>query len=280
MPPTTTSVDEYVSALDVNTAERDPLLSRNPAAIVPALDGFVASAEPAVTFTSLASVCVPAFADACSIVIVEQNEAGYQIRSPRQDAGADGRGALVVSVCEPYRPADSAAEEPDGYSATVAFSWADPARPARSDAVIAQLLADRAAHLTRGERLAAAAERHAARAENLQIALASNREIGQALGILMITHKITSQHAFHLISEVSQNSNRKLREVAADICDTGTLDTGTLDTAHLLAHPTNRPPRAPDDHVLSPPLRRPAPPGGRRLPCPPVAPGLVGRAGQ
>ena len=58
---------------------------------------------------------------------------------------------------------------------------------------------------------------------NLQKALASNREIGTAMGILMATHKITREQAFDLLRITSQSSNRKLREIATEVADTGVL---------------------------------------------------------
>jgi GAF domain-containing protein len=69
--------------------------------------------------------------------------------------------------------------------------------------------------------LAKAAEHdHAA---NLAIALQTNRIIAEALGILMSTYKINEQQAFDLLRLVSQHTNRKLRDVAADVAHTGAL---------------------------------------------------------
>jgi DNA-binding response OmpR family regulator len=61
------------------------------------------------------------------------------------------------------------------------------------------------------------------RAEHLERALASNRTIGTAIGILMAGRRITSDEAFSLLRERSQHSNRRLREVAEDVIYTGTL---------------------------------------------------------
>ena len=59
--------------------------------------------------------------------------------------------------------------------------------------------------------------RHAARAEQLEVGMATNREIGAAVGILMATHKISQQEAFDLLSAASQRLNRKLRDIASGI---------------------------------------------------------------
>jgi len=58
---------------------------------------------------------------------------------------------------------------------------------------------------------------------NLQAALQSSREIGAALGILMAHHKITQEDAFVLLRGASQQLHIKLRQVAADVVETGTL---------------------------------------------------------
>ncbi|TQM61975.1 GAF and ANTAR domain-containing protein [Humibacillus xanthopallidus] len=62
------------------------------------------------------------------------------------------------------------------------------------------------------------------RADNLQRALDSNRDIATAVGVLMSEQKITRDQAFDLLRIASQNTNRKLREVALDVIETGALD--------------------------------------------------------
>jgi GAF domain-containing protein len=67
----------------------------------------------------------------------------------------------------------------------------------------------------------AAAREHVA---HLQRALASNRDIGVAMGVLMNQHKVTRSQAFDLLRVASQNSNRKLAHIAVEVGDTGILD--------------------------------------------------------
>jgi hypothetical protein len=71
--------------------------------------------------------------------------------------------------------------------------------------------------------LAVALTANQARVENLQKALQSNRDIGVAMGVLMARHRITREQAFGLLRMASQNSNRKLHDVARDVADTGEL---------------------------------------------------------
>jgi len=62
-----------------------------------------------------------------------------------------------------------------------------------------------------------------AEAGNLRIALASSREIGIALGIVMATHRVSEQAAFDMLRVASQHTHRKLRDVAADVALTGAV---------------------------------------------------------
>jgi GAF domain-containing protein len=59
--------------------------------------------------------------------------------------------------------------------------------------------------------------------EALSRALDSRTEIGQAQGILMAQRGLTADQAFETLSRISQNENRKLRDIAADIARTGEL---------------------------------------------------------
>jgi GAF domain-containing protein len=65
--------------------------------------------------------------------------------------------------------------------------------------------------------VALAGARQSERAAQLQEGLATNREIGAAIGILMATHGISSEDAFDMLSNASQRLNRKLRDIATGI---------------------------------------------------------------
>jgi len=72
---------------------------------------------------------------------------------------------------------------------------------------------------------AAIALAQAQKLNHLGIALASRDVIGQAKGVLMERYKITSDQAFALLAKASQDTNRKLHEVAEYLTHTGVLDT-------------------------------------------------------
>jgi hypothetical protein len=61
------------------------------------------------------------------------------------------------------------------------------------------------------------------RAANLEVALESNREIGTAIGVLMAVHQLTRDQAHELLRVASQDSNRKLAEIATEVVETGQL---------------------------------------------------------
>ncbi|HEX7187601.1 MAG TPA: GAF and ANTAR domain-containing protein [Actinomycetes bacterium] len=65
--------------------------------------------------------------------------------------------------------------------------------------------------------VAVAGARHSERAAQFEEGMATNREIGAAIGILMATHGISSDEAFAMLSQASQRLNRKLRDIATGI---------------------------------------------------------------
>jgi hypothetical protein len=70
----------------------------------------------------------------------------------------------------------------------------------------------------------------------LRAAITSNREIGIAVGILMSQRKITKEQAFDLLRVASQQSNRKLRDLADDVVFTGTMPDGSSRVARQEQH--------------------------------------------
>jgi GAF domain-containing protein len=58
---------------------------------------------------------------------------------------------------------------------------------------------------------------------HVETAMQSRHRIGMAQGILMERNKLTQQQAFAALVKSSQNSNRKLRDVAAHLAEVGDL---------------------------------------------------------
>lgn len=65
------------------------------------------------------------------------------------------------------------------------------------------------------------------RADNLELALTSSRQIGAAVGIVMAQQRCTYDEALLLIRRASQHTHRKVRDLAEDIMLTGALPDGS-----------------------------------------------------
>src|SRR3954468_9856720 len=61
------------------------------------------------------------------------------------------------------------------------------------------------------------------RGDNLLVALESSRQIGMAMGILMSSKLITADEAFDQLRSASQHLHRRVRDVAEEVMETGTL---------------------------------------------------------
>jgi GAF domain-containing protein len=80
----------------------------------------------------------------------------------------------------------------------------------------AALLADHAA-------LAVEAAVHAELADQLKSALSTSRTIGAAIGVLVERHRVTPEKAFDMLRRTSQNTNRRLADLADQLVQTGDL---------------------------------------------------------
>jgi AmiR/NasT family two-component response regulator len=74
---------------------------------------------------------------------------------------------------------------------------------------------------------------HGDDAATLRKGLLSNREIGKAVGMLMLLHGMTEEQAFDLLRRHSQGLNIKLADVAREVIER---------RGHLPSNGENRPP--------------------------------------
>jgi AmiR/NasT family two-component response regulator len=58
---------------------------------------------------------------------------------------------------------------------------------------------------------------------HLQLALQTNRSIGVAIGIVMARRGLTVDQSFELLRDVSQQTHRRIRDLAEEIVYTGEL---------------------------------------------------------
>jgi ANTAR domain len=203
--------------------------------------------DPSDVFTRLAATCVPAFCDGVRLDLYGDGGSTVNVSYPPTDVGTDATDAL--SDTDERQLGTAEAHEADGnvqelrmrpgriviairseptageplIGGTITCTWRDHGRPTEVDTVVGRMLADRAMANVRIASLANALQEQRMRAANLELALATNREIGQAIGILMATHHLTASQAFDQLRKASQHAHRKLREIAADVVETGTL---------------------------------------------------------
>ena len=202
--------------------------------IVELLAGMVGSAEPAVVLTSATRLCTSQLCVSAVAAVSEAGERTYRIASPLEpfrprqvDSGRPP--GTVVAFGGVTVPPNSVVTELSG-PATAMHSAYDGVLvmtfgcTAPTDPLLGQLVADRVVSLVAVERLHDIAEMHRTYGENLQAALQSSREIGVALGIIMNRLRSTEAQALDLLRVSSQDSQRKIRDLAADIVYTGALD--------------------------------------------------------
>ena len=103
-------------------------------------------------------------------------------------------------------------------------------KPFSSDELLARVLANHELAQLREK----AVSRAEARGDQIRAGLESNRIIGTAIGILMTEHHLSAAPAFQLLVAASQHSNRKLRDIAADVTTTGRLPLRPTLTDELL----------------------------------------------
>ncbi len=200
--------------------------------ILQALNGLVASAEPAVVFTSLARLCVPVLCDGATITVTTADQLAYQAKWPWNAVNPEDSvlirqamtGRQVVSSNAVLTPILGMSTEgaPD-YQGVLALYF-HTASPTPSHSVLAQLVVERAVAVIERERLTDIVTARQTQADNLSIALTTNRQIATAIGIIMARHMLTSERAFDLLRRVSQHSHRKLYDIAMDVVDTGELE--------------------------------------------------------
>ncbi|HYN71674.1 MAG TPA: ANTAR domain-containing protein [Nakamurella sp.] len=78
------------------------------------------------------------------------------------------------------------------------------------------------------------------KAASIRTALDSNRVIGTAIGIVMAGYRLTAAQGFQLLAKASQHSNRKLREIAAEVVDSGKLPLRPTVTDDLVMRVTSQ----------------------------------------
>ena len=227
--------------------------------VMQAASSLVSCAEPDVVFESLVQRCAPLVCEAATATVSRLDGRIYATTWP---VGVPTHWSQPESVVIDFNA--PASGDYAGYHGLVSFRFR---RRDENGSFIAQLLVERALAVVERQRLLEAAASRAAAADHLERALASNREIGVAVGILMVTHQLTDEQAFDLLSRVSQRTNRKLRLIAVEVARTGAielppgvavLEAGTRRRRRLASVAAPRAWLAEPGELQLPPLVRPA----------------------
>jgi hypothetical protein len=189
------------------------------------------SAEPAMVFSHLAAVCVPAVCDDMVIDVVENGQA-YRIRRPaadRQDSSRPSpalagsvasRGAILGpdSVTLTIPPAPESAGAP--FHGRVECRWRDGYIPTQSDASLIELMVDHAAALVVRERLGLGHQPDG-RGETLDGSLQRDRRMASAVEVVMAMHHVDRSRAMGLLLRLSDRAYRDVQEIAETVVTTG-----------------------------------------------------------
>jgi DNA-binding response OmpR family regulator len=109
-------------------------------------------------------------------------------------------------------------------------------KPFTSTELLARIRANHELHQLREHAVDAAENK----ADQIRNALESNRVIGTATGIVMSKYRLTATQGFALLAAGSQHTNRKLRDLAAEVADTHALPFRPTLTDELLTRTTQK----------------------------------------
>jgi hypothetical protein len=174
------------------------------------------SPDPVVVFESLVQLSAPLVCDSATASVCTDGETTRTIVRP--SAAMAPRSRLEGVVID--FGAESTGDHP-AYHGVVSFGFRTQHE---RQPYVGQLLVERAAANVERARLVETAARHKTAMDHLEVALTSNREIGVAVGIVMVNHQLTDEQAFELLSRTSQHRNRKLRVIAHEVARTGVLE--------------------------------------------------------
>lgn len=179
----------------------------------------VASAEPAIVFSSLAARSVPGLCDGLVVDLID-GAAHYRVTNPVDETSAAAAQQNKIVQIAFGGQADHPATH---FQGVATFAWHHRV-PTTTDQLLVAALIDQAVGIVEWLRSEQRTHEAAHDADHLQIALRTSRQIGTAIGILMSQYKIKSDEAFELLSRASQRAHVKVHDLALDVIDTGRLD--------------------------------------------------------
>jgi hypothetical protein len=205
-----------------------------PEAVAAGLHRLTASADPSVVFSHLAELLVPTLCDeAAAVVHVGAEAAAWRQHQP---ATADltaipaqrGESGWVLTVTTPAHT-DFKSDSAGPHYVAVLTCRGRGQGPTGQEVALLQLAAHHAAAVVHQARQQQLLHRYQEQAGHLLAALDTNRTISAAVGVLMVTQRLTYQQAFELLQTTSQTTNTKLAVVAETVLSISSQTVDPLD---------------------------------------------------
>jgi len=215
------------------------------------IPGLSRSSDPRCVFASLAKA-LAVLGYRCLVQVSEQGRTSPPISqlAPDQEAAA----VELTALPEPTSPVISNGRAvvvrfhgpvadgiPAPFAGALAAFRADGQPVSTNDAQIIHARVDHAVSVVTLEQLQLQLEAQHSKADHLQQALTTSREIGVAVGIVMSSRSCSTDDAFDALRSASQRSNRKIRDIAADVTSTREPPPETV-TRRTRRHPTREHP--------------------------------------
>jgi len=184
------------------------------------------SADPVEVFTSVAEICTDMGYE-CTVILTDLEGSTHRIDRPDAAGVVAPSSESLLSLLD-LTPLLVLVHDTVGVSILTShlrgglLSRATRGQPTYADALVLRLLVDEAILVLTRERLQQELAEEREHAANLEQALASNREIGMALGFVMASQGCDAQTAFERLRSISQRTNVKLRDIAAEVVRSAT----------------------------------------------------------
>ena len=201
-------------------------------AVNAAIHQLAAAPDPQLVFDHLAELIVPAVCDEAEVDLLTDLRLARWIEEPSfasdvptryHPDGTDEESPSAIYQVTVHAFSAESTDDSSEYVAALTCRWIDGYQPSPADVALIKLLAGCAAGAVQRAQQSAhlVAQQHTV--AHLQRALDSNRRIGAAVGIVMARGRYTYEQAVDVLTRTSQDANRKLVDVAADVVYTGDL---------------------------------------------------------
>ncbi len=190
-----------------------PLPRNSP--LIASLDSLIGSADPHITFTRLAEICVPSCADGAQIELSDGSERRLSMCIDGVSSDRDVRSLKELAVVE--APFESISRDGQLSYAGILTLWWRARSATESDWAVAALLVKHACDLVEHRRLIERAGAAEARAASAAMEAIASRQVNLAVGLLMAQLCCSAADAEAHLDELAEKRSAALYTVAAEI---------------------------------------------------------------